>query len=138
MNSKERLKDYIETDPIYEEWISDKLKNPSDFDKYCIQHCEDIDILLLENKLLRTKLDTIDTALDDTLIGKIIRKAKPFYRYQENGIKKEIKTKIDRAIDFIEDNWIRYEDAKLYKRKADELEISIEDIYELLKILKGE
>ena len=50
----------------------------------------------------------------------------------------EFLTKIDRAIEFIENNWIKYEYAKLYKGKDDELEISIEDIYELLKILKGD
>lgn len=56
------------------------------------------------------------------------------YMYKSNI---EFLTKIDRAIEFIEDNWIKYEYAKLYKGKDDELEISIEDIYELLKILKG-
>lgn len=61
MNSRERLKEYIENDQIYKEWLSGKLKNPSDFDKYCIQHCEDIETLL--------------------------RESKPFGRYQENGIK---------------------------------------------------
>lgn len=55
------------------------------------------------------------------------------YMYKSNI---EFLTKIDRAIEFIEDNWIKYEYAKLYKGKDDELEISIEDIYELLKILK--
>ena len=57
------------------------------------------------------------------------------YMYKSNI---EFLTKIDRAIEFIEDNWIKYEYAKLYKGKDDELEISIEDIYELLKILKGD
>lgn len=61
MNSRERLKEYIENDQIYEEWLSGKLKNPSDFDKFCIQHCEDIESLL--------------------------RESKPFCRHQENGIK---------------------------------------------------
>ena len=57
------------------------------------------------------------------------------YMYKSNI---EFLTKIDRAIEFIEDNWIKYEYAKLYKGKDDELEISIEDIYDLLKILKGD
>ena len=56
------------------------------------------------------------------------------YMYKSNI---ELLAKIDKAIGFIEDNWIKYEDAKLYRGKDDELEISIEDIYELLKILKG-
>lgn len=57
------------------------------------------------------------------------------YMYKSNI---ELLTKIDKAIGFIENNWIKYEYAKLYKGKDDELEISIEDIYELLKILKGD
>lgn len=57
------------------------------------------------------------------------------YMYKSNI---ELLAKIDKAIGFIEDNWIKYEDAKLYRGKDDELEISIEDIYELLKILKGD
>ena len=57
------------------------------------------------------------------------------YMYKSNI---EFLTKIDRAIEFIENNWIKYEYAKFYKGKDDELEISIEDIYELLKILKGD
>ena len=57
------------------------------------------------------------------------------YMYKSNI---ELLAKIDKAIGFIEDNWIKYEDAKLYRGKDDELEISIEDIYKLLKVLRGE
>lgn len=44
----------------------------------------------------------------------------------------------DEALKFIENNWIKYEDAKLYEGKDDKLEVSIEDIYKLLKLLRGE
>ena len=57
------------------------------------------------------------------------------YMYKSNI---EFLTKIDRAIEFIENNWIKYEYAKIYKGKDDELEISIEDIYKLLNVLRGE
>ena len=57
------------------------------------------------------------------------------YMYKSNI---ELLAKMDKAIGFIEDNWIKYEDAKLYRGKDDELERSIEDIYKLLKVLRGE
>ena len=49
MNCKERLKEYISKDEIYQDYKQNKLMNPSDFDKFCIQHCKDIEELLEEN-----------------------------------------------------------------------------------------
>ena len=46
MNYKERLKEYIEKDEIYQKYKQNKLMNPSDFDKFCIQHFYDIEELL--------------------------------------------------------------------------------------------
>ena len=46
MNCKESLKEYIDKDEIYQYYKQDKLMNCSDFDKFCIQHCKDIEELL--------------------------------------------------------------------------------------------
>ena len=60
MNCKERLKEYINKDEIYQDYKQDKLMNPSDFDKFCIQHCKDIEELLEENLELEQALDDIE------------------------------------------------------------------------------
>lgn len=57
MNCKERLKEYIDKDEIYQDYKQDKLMNCSDFDKFCIQHCKDIEELLEENLELEQALD---------------------------------------------------------------------------------
>lgn len=59
MNCKERLKEYIEKDEIYQDYRQNKLMNCSDFDKFCIQHCKDIEELLEENLELEQALDEI-------------------------------------------------------------------------------
>lgn len=55
MNAKERLKQYIEKDEIYQNYKQNKLMNSNDFDKFCIQHCKDIEELLEENEELKQK-----------------------------------------------------------------------------------
>ena len=60
MNCKERLKEYISKDEIYQDYKQNKLMNPSDFDKFCIQHCKDIEELLEENLELEQALDEIE------------------------------------------------------------------------------
>ena len=47
MDYKERLKQYLEEDTIYSEYKSGKC-DMSDFDKFCIEHCKDIECLLNE------------------------------------------------------------------------------------------
>lgn len=49
MNTQERLKQYVEEDSIYNDYLNGKT-NISDFDKFCIQHCKDIKEILNENK----------------------------------------------------------------------------------------
>lgn len=56
MNCKKRLEEYIENDMIYQDYKENKLMNPSDFDKFCIQHCKDIEELLEENQELKKQL----------------------------------------------------------------------------------
>ena len=63
MNCKERLKEYINKDKIYQDYKQNKLINFSDFDKFCIQHCKDIEKLLEENLELEKTLDEIEKIL---------------------------------------------------------------------------
>lgn len=56
MNYKERLKQYLEEDAIYSEYKSGKC-DMSDFDKFCIEHCKDIERLLNENEEQKEVID---------------------------------------------------------------------------------
>ena len=58
MDCKESLKEYIDKDEIYQDYKQDKLMNCSDFDKFCIQHCKDIEELLNENEKLKADYGT--------------------------------------------------------------------------------
>ena len=60
MNYKERLKQYLEEDTIYSEYKSGKC-NISDFDKFCIEHCKDIESLLNE---VQEYKDVIDKTIE--------------------------------------------------------------------------
>lgn len=59
MNYKERLKQYLEEDAIYSEYKSGKC-DMSDFDKFCIEHCKDIECLLNE---VEEQKEVIDKAI---------------------------------------------------------------------------
>ena len=56
MDYKERLKQYLEEDTIYSEYKSGKC-DMSDFDKFCIEHCKDIECLLNEVQELKEVID---------------------------------------------------------------------------------
>ena len=58
MNYKERLKQYLEEDVIYSEYRSGKC-DMSDFDKFCIEHCKDIECLLNENEKQKEVIDKL-------------------------------------------------------------------------------
>ena len=60
MNYKERLREYIENDDIYTEYKSGKC-DMSDFDKFCIEHCKDIECLLNE---VEEQKEVIDKAVE--------------------------------------------------------------------------
>ena len=60
MNYKERLKQYLEEDVIYSEYRSGKC-DMSDFDKFCIEHCKDIECLLNE---VEEQREVIDKAIE--------------------------------------------------------------------------
>lgn len=55
-DAKERLREYIENDEIYTEYKSGKC-DMSDFDKFCIEHCKDIECLLNEVQELKEVID---------------------------------------------------------------------------------
>ncbi len=59
MTVKERLEQYIKEDKIYQDFIDSKvrIKDLTDFDLYCINHCSDIEELLKENKELKKQLE---------------------------------------------------------------------------------
>ena len=59
-DAKERLREYVENDDIYNEYKSGKC-DMSDFDKYCIEHCKDIECLLNE---VQEYKDIIDKAIE--------------------------------------------------------------------------
>ena len=58
MDYKERLKQYLEEDIIYSEYKNGKC-DMSDFDKYCIEHCKDIECLLNENEKQKEVIDKL-------------------------------------------------------------------------------
>ena len=60
---KENLKTYIKEDIFYKEYLKNKNKKFSDFDKFCIQHCKDIEELLEENEKLKAELQLYQGAL---------------------------------------------------------------------------
>lgn len=62
MDYKERLKQYLEEDTIYSEYKSGKC-DMSDFDKFCIEHCKDIECLLNEVQELKEIIDKTITTL---------------------------------------------------------------------------
>ena len=115
---KENLKTYIKEDIIYQEYLKNKNKNFSDFDKFCIQHCKDIEELLEENEKLKADYGNKVQIERDLL-------------KEENKKYKEV---IDDAIQFIKDTCIEQVPDMpkgCYREIA-----SIGDLLDLLDILK--
>lgn len=56
MTAQDRLKQYIEEDKIYNNYLTRKM-NMSDFDKFCVQHCKDIEEILNEVQKLKGVID---------------------------------------------------------------------------------
>ena len=61
-----RLRDYIKDDVIYQDYKKG-IKPESDFDRFCIQHCEDIEELLNENERLKKKVETLEKHLESEI-----------------------------------------------------------------------
>ena len=62
MGYKERLKQYLEEDTIYTEYKNGKC-DMSDFDKFCIEHCKDIECLLNEVEEQKEVIQIYETLL---------------------------------------------------------------------------
>ena len=75
-DAKERLREYVENDDIYTEYKSGKC-DMSDFDKFCIEHCKDIECLLNE---VQEYKEVIDKAI------KILEKGITFCKNDSQGI----------------------------------------------------
>ena len=68
---KQRLEEYIEKDKIYQAYKKQKEFETSDFDNFCILHCEDIEEALFdleqlrkENKKLQNKIHILEDELE--------------------------------------------------------------------------
>lgn len=59
MTTEERLKQYIDNDEVYQDYKNGNI-NLTDFEKFCIQHCKDIEEILEENQKYK---ETIDKAI---------------------------------------------------------------------------
>lgn len=53
---KNRLKEYIRTDIVYQDFMKHPDKKINDFEMFCVEHCEDIKKLLEENEKLENEL----------------------------------------------------------------------------------
>ena len=53
---KERLKEYVKTDVVYQDFQENETKKFNDFEKFCVEHCHDIEKLLEENKTLKQEI----------------------------------------------------------------------------------
>lgn len=82
MNYKDRLKQYIKEDKIYNNWLDKNLSYVSDFDRFCIQHCKDIEELLKENLELEQALDKIKNILNG--VGEEACYSKSMCLYEED------------------------------------------------------
>ena len=58
-NYKNRLKEYVRTDIVYQDFMKHPTKKINDFDMFCVEHCEDIKKLLEENDKLEKELKEI-------------------------------------------------------------------------------
>lgn len=121
MSAKERLTEYIERDEIYQDYKKDKLMNASDFDKFCIQYCKDIEEILEENQELQKQLEYLRSG---EYYNQLRFEREMLEHIVEHGeVSKEDKAFIDMThrntelleqqkefIKFLEDNWKETQD----------------------------
>lgn len=93
MSAKDRLEQYIKKDEIYRSYKQGKLMNSSDFDKFCIQHCKDIEELIEENHDLKDKISNMKESYETDAEAK-------FYDYLGKYNSKKLLT----ANDYVELN----------------------------------
>ena len=108
MNYKERLKQYLEEDVIYSEYRSGKC-DMSDFDKFCIEHCKDIESLLNENQTLNDQVAYLRRDIDrrDAKINELEDERVPYTNEYVDKIKdvlNKAKLKLEEGIRFCEND----------------------------------
>ena len=117
MNKEERLREYINKDYSY---INYKIgvEEGTDFDKFCIQHCKDIEELLKENMHLKEHIEKYEHYCKTTGIEELM---------QENQKYKEVINKLQEWIYIVQQD---------KDNKHLEPIINTDELDELLDILK--
>lgn len=59
MTTEERLKQYIDNDEVYQDYKKGNI-NLTDFEKFCVQHCKDIEEILEENQKYKEVIDKLN------------------------------------------------------------------------------
>ena len=126
MDCKESLKEYIDKDEIYQDYKQDKLMNCSDFDKFCIQHCKDIEELLEENLELEQALDENKKLINTILNFSFFKEECPLNFSFEDNSKEDKAQNIFYSDEYCENNcndiykdcWLKYF-KELQKAKGD-------------------
>ena len=109
MNKEERLIEYINKDYSYINYKTG-VEEGTDFDKFCIQHCKDIEELLEENQKLKADLQLHNGALK--------RENEAIHRVND------LEERIDKAIEYIKEKQkIQYKFALFHIECDDLLEI---------------
>ena len=57
-SSIDRLKEYLIDDEIYQKYLNGE-NNFNDFEKYCLNHCKDIDNVIRENARLKKRINRV-------------------------------------------------------------------------------
>ena len=130
--NKDRLIEYINKDYSYINYKTG-VEDGTDFDKFCIQHCKDIEELLEENRKLKEELEKIkqptifiDTQDMEERYGEQLYQD---YLVEQN---KDLQQRIDKATEYIKNKW--------YEKNTRNIEdmISLGDWrLDLLEILGG-
>lgn len=107
MTSKERLEQYIKEDTIYQDYLnkhSNYVKILIDFDRFCMEHCQDIKNILEENEELKKQLEeryneikVLRDSLQSATSGivNLETRQKEFVKYLEDRIKENSKNRIN-------------------------------------------
>ena len=109
---KDKLIEYIEHDPIYQDYKNGKLKEPSDFDLFCIEHCEAIEELLNQNNSLRGNIKKYSKKLknrykeiknQEKYITKLNREAQRYFDFfMDESIKNHhLEEKYNKALELL-------------------------------------
>ena len=123
-DAKERLKGYIERDEIYEDYKKDKLMNASDFEKFCIQHCKDIEELLEENQELKKQIEELElqnfNLREDVMIKKMSLpnekiKDKTFFDLYDMPTYENLLTQQKEFIKYLEDEIKKLKESDIYQ-----------------------